>query len=145
MKITFSGQGAAKSGAALVITASGVDHAYDGKVIQAAAKGANFHGKSGDGLETYVESGVRVFLRGRGDKDEFDYEMCAAAVAKSLRGSGVTELTIHLEGTDATADDAANPTTGILIAVAVAAAARAVRAALVAAAVVVAVVVVALL
>ena len=116
MKITFSGQGAAKSGAALVITASGVDHAYDGKVIQASAKGANFHGKSGDGLETYVESGVRVFLRGRGDKDEFDYEMCAAAVAKSLRGSGVTELTIHLEGTDATADDAARAALGARLA-----------------------------
>lgn len=116
MKITFSGQGAAKTGAALVISASGVDHAYDGAVMKAAAKGADFHGKSGDGFDTYVESGARVFLRGRGEKDVFDYEMCAANVAKSLRGSGITELTIHLDGTDATADDAARAALGARLA-----------------------------
>jgi len=96
MKVTFSGPGAAKSGAALVISASGVDHAYDSALMKSAAKAASFHGKSGDGFNTYVESGVRVFLRGRGDKDVFDYEMASAIVAKSLRRSGVTELTVHL-------------------------------------------------
>ena len=116
MKVTFSGPGAAKKGAALVISASGVDHAYDSDVVKAAAKGANFHGKSGDGFETYVPSGVRVFLRGRGDKDVFDYEICAAKVAKSLRGSGVKQLTIHLDGTDATADDAARAALGARLA-----------------------------
>ena len=69
MKVTFSGPAAAKSGAALIITASGEGHAYDSAVVKAAASGAKFHGKSGDGFSTYVESGVRVFVRGRGDKD----------------------------------------------------------------------------
>jgi len=50
MKVTFSSPGAAKKGAALVISASGVDHAYDSDVVKAAAKGASFHGKSGDGF-----------------------------------------------------------------------------------------------
>jgi leucyl aminopeptidase len=116
MKITFSSAGAAKSGAALVISASGDNHAYDGAVVKSAAKAANFHGKSGEGFQTYVESGVRVFLRGRGEKDIFDYEMCAAKVAKSLRGSGTTELTVHLDGTDASADDAARTALGARLA-----------------------------
>ncbi len=116
MKVTFSSPGAAKKGAALVISASGVDHAYDSNVVKSAAKAANFHGKSRDGFDTYVESGVRVFLRGRGDKDVFDYEICAARVAKSLRGSGVKQLTIHLDGTDATADDAARSALGARLA-----------------------------
>ncbi len=116
MKVTFSSPGAAKKGAALVISASGVDHAYDSDVVKAAAKGASFHGKSGDGFSTYVESGVRLFLRGRGDKDVFDYEICAAKVAKSLRGSGVKQLTIHLDGTDASADDAARAALGARLA-----------------------------
>jgi len=116
MKVTFSSPSAAKKGAALVISASGVDHAYDSDVVKAAAKGAKFHGKSGDGFSTYVESGVRLFLRGRGDKDVFDYEICAAKVAKSLRGSGVKQLTVHLEGTDATADDAARAALGVRLA-----------------------------
>jgi len=63
-----------------------------------------------------MKSGVKVFVRGRGDKDPFDYEICAAKVAKSLRGSGVTELSIHLEGTDATADDAARAALGARLA-----------------------------
>jgi len=116
MKVTFSSPGAAKKGAALVISASGVDHAYDSNVVKSAAKAANFHGKSQDGFDTYVESGVRVFLCGRGDKDVFDYEICAARVAKSLRGSGVKQLTIHLDGTDATADDAARSALGARLA-----------------------------
>ncbi len=112
MNVSFSKSGAAKSGSALVISASGVDHVYEGAVMTAAAKSAGFHGKAGDGFETYVESGVRVFMRGRGDKDIFDYEMASAAVAKSLRGTGETDLTIHLTGTDATADDAARAALG---------------------------------
>jgi len=59
---------------------------------------------------------VRLFLRGRGDKDVFDYEICAAKVAKSLRGSGVKQLTIHLDGTDASADDAARTALGARLA-----------------------------
>jgi leucyl aminopeptidase len=116
MKVTFSGPAAAKSGAALVISASGVEHAYDGAFVKAAAAGAEFHGKSGDGFETYVESGVKVFVRGRGETDPFDYEICAAKVAKSLRGSGTQAFTIHLEGTDATADDAARAALGARLA-----------------------------
>ena len=116
MKVTFSAPGAAKTGAALVISNSGVDHAYDSEVVKAAAKGANFHGKSGDAFNTYVESGVRVFISGRGEADVFDYEMVAASTAKALRGSGVTELTVHLDGTDATADDAARAALGARLA-----------------------------
>ena len=112
MQVHFSKSGAANSGSALIISASGEGHAYDGAVMKAAAKAAGFHGKSGDGFETYVELGVRVFVRGRGDKDIFDYEICAAKIAKALRGSGETELTIHLDGTDATADDAARAALG---------------------------------
>lgn len=116
MKVSFSNSGAATSGAALVISASGVDHAYDGAVMTAASKGAGFHGKAADGFNTYVESGVRVFMKGRGDKDNFDYEMAVARVVKALRGSGETELTVHLEGTDATADDAARAALGARLA-----------------------------
>jgi len=115
MKVTFSSPGAAKSGAALVITASGVGHAYDGPVLASAAKAADFHGKKGDGFDTYVD-GVRLFLCGRGDKDVFDYEICAAKIAKRLRRTGVTALTIHLEGTDATAVDAARAALGARLA-----------------------------
>jgi len=116
MKVTFSGPAAAKTGAALVITNSGENHAYDSDVVKAAAKGAAFHGKSGDGFNTYVESGVRLFVAGRGEIDIFDYEMCAAKTAKALRGSGVEALTIHLDGTDATADDAARAALGARLA-----------------------------
>jgi len=69
MKVTFSGPEAAKTGAALIVTNSGEDHAYDSEVVKAAAKGAAFHGKSGDGFDTYVESGVRLFVAGRGEAD----------------------------------------------------------------------------
>ena len=55
-------------------------------------------------------------MRGRGEKDIFDYEICAAKVAKALRGSGVTELTVHLEGTDATPVDAARVALGVRLA-----------------------------
>jgi len=116
MKVTFSAPGAAKTGAALVISNSGEDHAYDSDVVKAAAKGAKFHGKSGDAFNTYVGSGVRLFICGRGEKDVFDYEMAAAKTAKTLRGSGVKQLTIHLEGTDATADDAARAALGARLA-----------------------------
>ena len=116
MKVTFSAPGAAKTGAALVISNSGEDHAYDSDVVKAAAKGAEFHGKSGDGFNTYIESGVRLFVRGRGETDVFDYEMAAAKIAKALRGSGTTQLTIHLDGTDATADDAARAALGARLA-----------------------------
>lgn len=116
MKVTFSAPGAAKIGAALVISNSGVDHAYDGEVVKAAAKGASFHGKSGDAYNTYVESGVQLFMRGRGESDVFDYEMAAARTAKSLRGSGVEQLTIHLDGTDASADDGARAALGARLA-----------------------------
>jgi len=116
MKVSFSSSGAAKSGAALVISASGEGHAYDGTVMKAAADGSDFHGKSGDGFETYVDSGVKVFVRGRGQADVFDYEICAAKVAKALRGSGVKALTVHLDGTDATADDAGRVALGVRLA-----------------------------
>ena len=115
MKVTFSSPGAAKSGAALVISASGVGHAYDGPALASAAKAADFHGKKGDGFETYID-GVRLFLRGRGDKDVFDYEICAAKIAKRLRRTGVTDLTVHLDGTDATAVDAARAALGARLA-----------------------------
>jgi len=116
MKVTFSGPGAAKTGAALVISNSGEGHPYDSEVVKAAAKGADFHGKSGDGFNTYVESGVRLFVSGRGEADIFDYEMAAAKTAKSLRGTGIKSLTIHLDGTDATADDAARAALGARLA-----------------------------
>ena len=116
MKVTFSTPGAAKSGAALVVSNSGENHAYDSEVVKAAAKGANFHGKSTDAFSTYVESGVRLFMRGRGEVDVFDYEMAAARTAKALRRTGVKTLTIHLEGTDATADDAARSALGARLA-----------------------------
>jgi len=116
MKVTFSVPGAAKTGAALVISNSGEEHAYHSDMVKAAAKGANFHGKSGDAFNTYVESGVRLFMSGRGEADVFDYEMAAAKTAKSLRGSGVEQLTIHLDGTDATADDAARAALGARLA-----------------------------
>lgn len=119
MKVTFSNPAAAKSGAVLVISASGEDHAYDSAALKSAAKAADFHGKKGDGFETYAPvngAALRLFMRGRGDKDIFDYEMCAAKIAKALRGTGETELTIHLDGTDATPDDAARAALGARLA-----------------------------
>jgi leucyl aminopeptidase len=116
MKVTFSAPGAAKTGAALVISNSGEGHAYDSGVVKAAAKAAKFHGKAGDGFSTYVESGVRLFVRGRGEADVFDYEMAVAKIAKALRGSGTTQLTVHLDATDATADDAARAALGARLA-----------------------------
>ncbi len=116
MKVTFSAPSAAKNGAALIISNSGDNHAYDSDVVKAAAKAAKFHGKAGDSFDTYVESGVRLYVRGRGDADIFDYELAAAKTAKALRGSGVKTLTIHLDGTDATADDAARAALGARLA-----------------------------
>ncbi|WP_427451623.1 leucyl aminopeptidase [Litorimonas sp. WD9-15] len=119
MKVTFSSPGAANSGAALVISASGEGHAYDSAALSAAAKAADFHGKKGDGFETYAVTGggtVKLFMRGRGDQDHFDYEMATARVAKSLRGTGETELTVHLDGTDATPVDAARAALGARLA-----------------------------
>ena len=116
MKVTFSGPKAARTGAALVISNSGENHPYDSDVVKAAAKAASFHGKASDGFNTYVSSGLRVFVSGRGDSDVFDYEMTTAKIAKSLRGSGVEQLTVHLDGTDATADDAARCALGARLA-----------------------------
>jgi len=64
MKVTFSGPGAAQSGAALVISNSGENHSYDSDVVKAAAKAAKFHGKASDGFNTYVG---RAFGRHRCD------------------------------------------------------------------------------
>ena len=115
MKIIFSKPRAAKSGAAIVISPSGIGHAYDNDALASAVSASNFHGKLGDGFDTFV-GGVRVFLRGRGDTDVFDYEMSVAKVVKSLRGSGVTDLTVHLERTDATPVDAARAVLGARLA-----------------------------
>ena len=122
MKISFSKDAAAKSGAALVILGSKASSAYhdlDAKALKATAKAAGFKGGKGQTFSTYVVNGdkaVRVFAAGRGKGDNFDYELCVARIVKSLRGSGETALTVHLAGTDATPDDAARVALGARLA-----------------------------
>jgi leucyl aminopeptidase len=116
MKINFQGPGAAESGVALAFSGKDGGHPYHaegGKAMIAAMKASGFKGKSSDSLTTYV-GGTRLFLRGLGDK--MDFEMAAAKLVKSLRGSGETDLTINLDGTDATPDDAARAAVGARLA-----------------------------
>ena len=122
MKISFSKDAAAKSGAALIILGSKSSSAYhdiDAVGLKAAGQAANFKGDKGQSFSTYVvnaEKAVRVIVEGRGKGSVFDYELCTAKIVKSLRGSGVTSLTVHLAGTDATADDAARAALGARLA-----------------------------
>ncbi|MEP1230407.1 MAG: leucyl aminopeptidase [Litorimonas sp.] len=122
MKISFSKDVAAKSGAALIVLgakAKSVYHDIDGAVLAAAAKAANFKGAKGNKFSTYLMTGdkaVQVIATGRGKAENFDYELCVASVVKSLRGSGETALTVHLAGTDASADDAARVALGARLA-----------------------------
>ncbi len=122
MKVSFVKSAPAKSGSALVIANALKGNPYSkmgGKSLTAAASAAGFKGGQGQSFSTYVMSGekaVRVFFKGRGKEDRFDYEICAAKWVKSLRGSGETTLNIHLDGTDATADDAARVALGARLA-----------------------------
>ena len=122
MKVTFVKSAPAKSGSALVIAKSLNANPYakmGGKALKGAASAAGFKGDKGQSFTTYVMNGdkaVRVFCKGRGKSTTFDYEMCVAQWVKSLRGSGETTLNIHLDGTDATADDAARAALGARLA-----------------------------
>ncbi len=122
MKISFGKDAAAKSGAALIILGAKDSSAYhdiDKAGLVATAKAAGFSGGKGDKFSTYVVNGskaVKVIAAGRGKAEIFDYELCAASVVKSLRGSGETSLTVHLAATDATPDDAARVALGARLA-----------------------------
>ena len=119
VSVTFADDAPATSGAALVISKDGDSAHYPDAGLKAVAKATDFKGKAEDMFSTYSPSGdgaVRVFVVGRGKSDTFDYEMAVAKVSKALRGSGVTDLTIHLGGTSATADDAARAALGARLA-----------------------------
>lgn len=110
MKVSFVKSGPSSNGAALHILKNAKDAHYSDKSVLAAAKAASFSGKAGQAFSTYAMSGdkaVKVTFNGRGTANLFDYETCVAKWIKSLRGSGISELTIHLGGTDASPDDAA--------------------------------------
>ncbi|WP_409433524.1 leucyl aminopeptidase [Litorimonas sp. RW-G-Af-16] len=119
MNVTFVKAAPAKSGAALVISNAVEGSAYSSDAVSAAAKASGFAAKAGDKFSTYAMSGakaVNLTVMARGKADTFDYEMSAARWVKSLRGSGETALTIHLDGTDATPDDAARVALGARLA-----------------------------
>ena len=129
MKVNFTASSsvsaqldAAKTGEALVILGADTRCAYhelDEQNLAAAAKAANFTGGNADKFATYiVNQGVAIHVNviGRGNSEHFDYEMAVARLVKSLRGSGQTELTVHLAGTDASPDDAARAALGARLA-----------------------------
>ena len=121
--VTFVKDAAATHGAALVIADhgknSGYDRLYPDAGLDAVAAATGFKGKSGQKFSTFVSSGdgaVKVYVRSRGTNDQYDYEMAVAETVKSMKGSGTTELTIHLGGSDASADDAARAALGARLA-----------------------------
>ncbi len=117
--VSFTADAAAKSGAALLIGKSGFKSHYPDADLASVAKATGFENKSGQMFSTFAKVGgdvVRVFVVGRGEDDVFDFEMAVAKVAKALRGSGLTSLTIHLGGSEATADDAARAALGARLA-----------------------------
>ncbi|WP_298918731.1 leucyl aminopeptidase [uncultured Algimonas sp.] len=123
VRVTFVDEDAAPQGAALILTDSdrveGYDRLYPGAGLDAVAQATGFKNKSGRKFSTFVANGqdaVQVFVRARGDDETFDYEMAVAETAKAMKGSGVRELTIHLGGSDATADDAARAALGARLA-----------------------------
>ena len=112
--VSFVKDAPAKSGAALLIVDHGVDKGFDRLYpdagLEAVASATGFKGKSGDKFSTYVMSGkkaVQLFVMARGTEDVFDYENAVATIAKSLRGSDVSDLTVHLGGLSVTPDEAA--------------------------------------
>lgn len=123
VSVTFVDDGPASSGAALVIAdhgnGKGYDRLYPDAGLEAVAEATGFKGKSGQSFSTFVksdDSAVKVFVRARGSDDEFDYEMAVAETAKAMKGSGLTQLTIHLGSSEATADDAARAALGARLA-----------------------------
>ena len=119
VSVSFVKEGAAKGGAALVIANNGYDALYPDAGLAEVAVATGFKGKAGQMFSSFARVGkkaVRVFVAARGKDDTFDYEMAVAKVAKELRSSGLKELTIHLGGSDATADDAARAALGARLA-----------------------------
>lgn len=121
--VEFVEDGPAKGGAALVIAdhgnGRGYGRLYPDAGLDAVAAATGFKGKNGQSFSTFVsadDKAVRVFVRARGTQDLFDYEMAVAETAKAMKGSGLTELTIHLGGSGATADDAARAALGARLA-----------------------------
>jgi len=123
LSVTFVKDARARSGAALVIAdhgkGEGYDRLYDDVGLDSVAKATGFKGKPDQKFSTFVSNGddaVRVFVRARGTSDLYDYEKAVAETVKSLKGSGTRSLTIHLGGSDASADDAARAALGARLA-----------------------------
>lgn len=121
--VTFVKDAAATHGAALVIADHGKENGYDRLYpnvgLEAVAAATGFKGKSGQKFSTFVSTDdgvVKVHVRARGTSDQYDYEMAVAETVKSLKGSGTRDLTIHLGGSDASADDAARAALGARLA-----------------------------
>ena len=121
VNVSFVSEKPATQGAVLIIAGSGQDYdsLYPDAGLKAVAETTGFEGKTGQKFSAFIAQGdnaVQIFVRARGDKDTFDYEMAVAETAKAMKGSGVQSLTIHLGGTDATADDAARAALGARLA-----------------------------
>ena len=119
VEVDFVKDAPAKGGAALVIGGKDYDAHYKDAGLREVAEAVDFKNKADQMFSTYARVGgkaVRVYVVGRGKDDTYDYEMAVAKVAKALRGTGVTELTIHLAGSSATADDAARAALGARLA-----------------------------
>lgn len=121
VKVSFVSEEAASDGAALIIAdkASDYERLYPDAGLKAVAEATGFKGKSGQKFSTFVtrgDSAVQVFVRARGSKDDFDFEMAVAETAKAMKGSGLDTLTIHLGSSEATPDDAARSALGARLA-----------------------------
>lgn len=112
MNVSFVSDAPAKDGAALYFSGKVVEGPYASDALSQAAEASGFKGKKGDEFETFA-GGVRVFVRGRGKDETFDFEMAAAKVGKSIRGGGTTKLTVYVDGTP---DDAARAAMGVRLA-----------------------------
>lgn len=97
----------------------GYDRLYSEAGLDKVATATGFKGKAGQkftAVSTQGDEAVQIFVRARGSEDVFDFEMAVAETAKALKGSGIRELTIHLGGSSATADDAARAALGARLA-----------------------------
>ncbi len=86
-----------------------------GKSYKSAAKSANFEDKAGQSFSIFAPEDLSVdqlHIVGAGKQDDFDAEMFAAKVVKSLLMTRHTTMTFYLGGADVTPDSAARAAVG---------------------------------
>ena len=88
VNVSFVSEKPATQGAVLIIAGSGQDYdsLYPDAGLKAVAETTGFEGKTGQKFSAFIAQGnnaVQIFVRARGDKDTFDYEMAVAETAKA--------------------------------------------------------------